>query len=906
MPNHNVEMLENLVSVAVNTRYKEVPPSEAEFIEQAQLVRSGMAAFCPVTEPEFQTVIKRLEESLVIKMDVGTYIDDRKGGYQSWLPARRADTEFFFWNRYKKYLEEQKHWNPRVTATLDKVSDEIVDLLGDPKSDSAFQRRGLVLGDVQSGKTANYTAVCNKAADTGYRIIVIMAGLLENLRRQTQERMDKEFSGRKSNYYLDPKAKQEIKNTPVGVGRFGATHRIASFTSVTKDFDKAVLRSNNLALANVRDPVVLIVKKNKNILNNLTSWLMSNNADFTSGKIALPLLLIDDEADNASVNTRKGIDDPAAINVAIRKLLKCFDRASYVGITATPFANVFINPDTEDEMLGDDLFPGDFIYSLSPPSNYIGADQMFVENSPYANALVSLSAEEMDGFFPFSHKKDMRVDALPPSMFEAMGYFLLVNAIRDWRGDATEHRSMMIHVSRFTDVQLGIVEQANEWLVQIKSDLQSYTQLPMEEALKISNIRFLYDIWLKYDLCGISMMTWEELQHGYLYRAVAPIDVRAVNQSTGTTSLDYFRHEDDGLRVIAVGGNSLSRGLTLYGLCVSYFYRKSSMYDTLLQMARWFGYRPNYEDLVKVWIAQEAIDWYGYITQAADELKLEIAKMKAANQTPRDFGLRVRQDPNSLIATARNKMRSATPMKRPITVSGRLLETPRLKADKQVLASNERVFKDFVGRLDHLGCRREGSQFSKFYWSNVPKEAVSELLLSFETHPWHLAFQGRALAEYIDEKMDDGGWDVVIAEGGGSQYGQLQCGDKSLEIQTELRDVLADDKMIRISGTSVRVGAGGFTRVGLTKDQIRLAEASAKKGKSVPDNAYLVCGRSPILILHVIEVKPKKGSEDAPPVYLFALGVGFPDTGAEVRTANYMVNMTDLKNWMDPTEDEDE
>ena len=905
MANNNLEMFENLVSTAINTKYKEVPPSETEFIKQAQLLRDSTVALCPVTNQEFQTAIKRLEESLVIKMDVGVYIDDRSQRHQSWLPARRADIDLFFWNRYARYLDEHKHWNPRVIATLDKVSDEIVDLLGDPRSNSGFQRRGLVLGDVQSGKTASYTAVCNKAADTGYRIVIIMAGLTENLRVQTQERMDEEFSGRKSEHYLNPKANQEIKNMAVGVGRLDKAKRIASFTSVTKDFDIGVLRSNNLALENVHDPVVLVVKKNKNILNNLTRWLISNNADVSSGKIALPMLLIDDEADSASVNTKKGEDDPAAINAAIRKLLNCFDQASYVGITATPFANVFINPDTVDEMLGDDLFPRDFIYSLSPATNYMGADQMFLENASHANALVPIHAEEMDGFFPFSHKKGMKVDALPPSMLEAMGYYLLVNAVRDFRGDGTTHRSMMIHVSRFTDVQIGIVELANEWLRQVKSDLQNYAQLPEEKALAIPSIEFLHDIWSRYDLNKISTMTWEEVQCRYLYRAVAPIDVRAVNQRTGTTSLDYFAHKDDGLRVIAVGGNSLSRGLTLYGLCVSYFYRKSSMYDTLLQMARWFGFWPHYEDLIKVWIAQEAMDWYGYITEAADELKLDIAKMKAANQTPQDFGLRVRQDPNSLIVTARNKMRSATPMTRPITVSGRLLETPRLKADRKVLASNERVFRDFVGKLDDLGSRR-GDQ-DLFYWSNVPKMAVSELLLAFETHPWHLAFQGRALAEYIDEKMGDISWDVIIAEGGkGSRSIELQCGGKSLEIRTEPREVLADDKMIRISGTKVRVGAGGFAKTGLTQDQIRLAEARVEKGKSVPDSAYLIQGRSPMLILHVISATVKKGSTNTSPDYLFALGVGFPDTGAKVETASYMVNVVELRNWMDPDEDEDE
>lgn len=483
MLNPNIEMLENLISAAVSTRYKEVPPTEEEFLTLAQSMRATLSTL-PVTDEEFAEILVRLRASIVIQMDVGVYINDRNTPHKSWLPSRRADLDFFFWNRYKKYLEEIKHWNPRVTATLDKVSDEIVDLLGDPQSKEPFQRRGLVLGDVQSGKTANYTAISNKAADTGYRIIIVLAGMMENLRQQTQSRLDAEFSGRKSEYYLDPKAEQGIKNQPVGVGRYGVQKRIAAFTSVTKDFDINVLKSNDLNLQSVSDPIVLVVKKNKRILNNLIKWL-SNSRDNTTGKIMLPMLLIDDEADNASVNTKSEDDSPAAINACIRQLLHEFNQASYLGITATPFANIFINPETEDEMIGDDLFPRDFIYSLAPPTNYIGADKIFGDaTEKFSDVLIPLRREEMDLFFPFTHKKTLEVDALPPSMYEAIAYFLLFNAIRDLRGDYTEHRSMMIHVSRFTDVQNRIAEAVNEWFVQVKAISEYYSGELDASALK--------------------------------------------------------------------------------------------------------------------------------------------------------------------------------------------------------------------------------------------------------------------------------------------------------------------------------------------------------------------------------------------------------------------------------------
>ena len=510
-------------------------------------------------------------------------------------------------------------------------------------------------------------------------------------------------------------------------------------------------------------------------------------------------------------------------------------------------------------------------------------------------------------------------------MKEAMAYFLLINGIRDVRGDHKTHRSMMIHVSRFTDVQNQIRDLATALILQVRSDLQNYSRLPETESSKISSIAYLKAVWDKHRLSEKAgtpdnPMPWHKFLSEYLFKAIAPIDVRAVNKDSGATSLDYFNHREDGLRVIAVGGNSLSRGLTLEGLCVSYFYRKSQMYDTLLQMGRWFGYRPEYDDLFKIWISVEAIDWYGYITTATEELKREIARMRNANLTPLEFGLKVRQDPASLIVTARNKMRAGTMVKRPVTVSGRLLETPRLKADAASLKANEKVFKDFVYRLDTMG-RRAPREDAPYFWEGINKDEVEQLLRDFKTHPWHLSFQGQALADYIRDKMDNTPWDVVLATGSSKDfYTELYCGSEQLLIKPEKRTITAKQDQICISGTKVRVGAGGATKLGLTKEQRELAEAEFKRvhGKRhVSDSAYLIEGRAPILMLHVIAVdrdstdkegRPRTQIEEGchVPDYLFALGVGFPSTGQTEETASYMVNLVELRNYYDPEEDNDE
>ena len=730
MSRESVERLERTISAYINSTYQEIPPTEEAFMEAATAFRTSMAALLPVDDQEFSDILARLRSHIVIQMDVGTYISDRSNGHQSWLPARRAETEFFFWERYKKYLEEEKQWNPRVTANLGKISDEILDLCGDPK-EPYFSVRGLVLGDVQSGKTANYTAICNKAADVGYRIIIVLAGMQENLRKQTQERLDAEFSGRRSEYYLDPTIRQTIKNKAVGVGRHSASGTkkgVASFTSVTKDFDSGVLRSCNLSIERVNDPVLLVVKKNKRILDNLISWLDANNTVNAGGKIDLPLLLIDDEADNASVNTRDSDDDPTAINNCIRQLLGLFSKTTYLGITATPFANIFIDP-----RVYEDLFPSDFIYVLSAPWHYIGADRMFGDDDERScsHMIERIDREELELCLPPKHKSGFVVSKLPADLYEACNYFLLVNAVRDMRGDRGEHRSMMVHLSRFRSVQAQIADLLTMWLSQVNSDLRNYAKLHVDKAEEIASIHELHLVWDKYKLSDAAGISWEKLLKSYLYKAIAPIDVREVNMNTGAASLDYFNHKKDGLRVIAVGGNSLSRGLTLEGLCVTYFHRNTRMYDTLLQMGRWFGYRPNYGDLVKVWLTEEMIDWYGQITRASAELKEEITKMRNAHQTPRDFGLRVRQDPGALIVTARNKMRTAGDITCPITVSGQILETPRLKASPEILEDNERIFKAFVRDLAKNGERVEGEERAQGYlfWQHVPGDAIAQLIL---------------------------------------------------------------------------------------------------------------------------------------------------------------------------------
>jgi hypothetical protein len=910
MANTTAETLEGLISTYINNQYPEVPPTEEEFNNAAELVRNSSKMMnITVTDEEFESIKKHLKSSTVMILDNGIMLPDLKNGHKPWVASRRAEIDPFYWERYKKYLEQVKHWNPRVTAKLGQVSDEILDQCGDP-NEKSFHIRGLILGDVQSGKTANYTAIANKAADAGYKLIIVLAGIPEVLRQQTQKRLDAEFCGRRSNSFLDPKTSISIKNKAVGVGRFGTKKKVASFTSEANDFNRDVLKSNDLSLDNVNCPVLLVVKKNKTILNNLADWIKYNNLINGTGQIELPMLLLDDEADNASVNTHDEDTDPTAINNAIRNILSLFTKTTYVAVTATPFANIFINPANQN-----DLFPSDFIYALSSPSAYIGADRIFGDDADKSDMLERINVDEFLKVFPDKHKKTLHVEELPEDMYEAVYYFLLTNAVRWYRGDGNEHSSMMIHVSRFINVQNQIAEILNAWLDQVKSDVHNYAKLALSTSEKITNIHNLHEVWDKYDLGSVSGLKWSEVLKKYLYKAIAPIDVRAVNGKASASKLDYDQHKEDGLKIIAVGGNTLSRGLTLEGLVVTYFYRTTNMYDTLMQMGRWFGYRPNYDDLVKIWLSQDEIDWYGQITIATDDLREQIAKMKEAHQTPSNFGLRVMNDPGYLIVTARNKMRTATTINCPVTVAGHLLETPRLPAIEKDLSSNMELIKKFISRLASEGERvsfEDDRTRGNYFWEGVSGRLVSELLLNFKTHLWHLNYNGKGLSDYVLKEYAGNVWDVVLMnKGDGPSYPmQISCGTEELSIdQTESRKVSMRNGALNIMGTKLRVGAGGCAQIGLTKEDANEIRKNVKKGKTrknASDTDFLIKDRPPILMLHILDAVYENEEEQSKyPEFLAAIGVGFPDDETGTKTASYQVNLVDLENWLGTDEDDE-
>lgn len=914
----NMEIMFSQIRQIIETKYATKLPTEDQIYAEADTLRQIFDNTYPLTDEEYASIKKRLPENILHSIGYANTLRSRDSEHQQgWYKS--SENDGFFWNRYKAYLS--KKWSQPVIDRLHKTTEDIMDDLGNPRSEAPFQRRGLLLGDVQSGKTATYTAICNKAADAGYRVIIVLAGMMENLRIQTQERLDAEFVGLDSKYTFDKKADSSMRNIPVGVGKippYVQDKRITRFTSVSTDFKASVIKSNGLNLNDLNGTALFIVKKNKSVLNNLYKWL-TKDEDILN----LPMLLIDDEADNASVNTNSEEKDPTAINAAINKILRCFKQTTYLGITATPFANIFINPDLEEDGAAKDLFPRHFLTLLPIPDNYIGADRIFGNGNEddwneridgeYTSSIIEIMNDEQEDFFVFKHSKELAntLFDLPPSLYEAIQYFILVTAISDSRYDTKEHRTMMVNVSRFTDVQLKTADLITEYIDQIKSDVENYSQLPLEQVRKIGNLIELEIVWNKYSLEKVSRIKWPEFMKVYLFKALRRIEVRSVNQKTGAKSLDYYNYKDNGMRVIAVGGNSLSRGLTLEGLCVSYFYRNTKMYDTLLQMGRWFGYRNNYDDLFKIWMGEDAVGWYSYITDAFNELKKELRDMERQNLTPEDFGLKVRQDPGALIVTARNKMRSGTPVNVPITLSGRMVETPRLWNDADIVKANNILCEEIISKMNDMNqITRYYDEFTKaIIWENVPKAVIIELVKEYKSHPWNLNFQSSALSDFIENDKDLEVWDVAIPMGSEeSEYRIKLHNEQVLSVKAEKRKISRDNtfsNMLRVNERHVRVGAGGCTKIGLSAEMIKsLRENNAGKAT---DKTYLIEGRKPLALLHLMYNSNE--SLSGFPKYIYAIGLGFPG-GKEEKTANYIVNTTELQNYIDvddiTDEDDDE
>ncbi len=694
---------------------------------------------------------------------------------EPWLNNEKANINFELWNRYKLFISENDPSFP--INDLDDFTAKILDKCVNPKKEGSWDRRGMVVGHVQSGKTSNYVGLINKATDAGYKVIIVIAGTISSLRRQTQERIDSGYIGRNSSAFI-----REKETRIIGVGKYKVNTDIYSLTSSyyktgdEGDFSQAVANRLNIPIG--KNPVVFVIKKNKSILENLIDWFSKNeNVKMVDGSPKLfdvPALIIDDEADSASINTSADINEIKTINRLIRTFLNIFNQNTFIGYTATPYANLFIPQDFNESLttevknkqykIGEDLFPRDFIINIKAPSNYIGASKLF----GYENPIPELTKEPLDIFrgisdfsdspffiikkhddehnptFRMPNGSDKLPNCLPNSLELAIKSFILTCAVRRLRGHEIKHNSMLIHVALLVKWIDRVAYLVNKKTKEYQNAIQSEDSELLSELKELYEQDFLPTTKnvlenLDYKDIRLREHTWKEVKD-QLKKAASKIDVRSVHGTRSTTNLeyhnieeiDYERFKDIGLSVIAVGGSRLSRGITLEGLSVSYYLRTTRMYDSLMQMGRWFGYRPGYVDLCRLFTTDEIFGWFNHITMATEEMRNDFDEMTAALKRPKDFRLKVRNHHGLLTITSLAKLNFSEKIE--ISFSDTNIQTYRLLKTKVAIENNFKALNNLikgVGFPTKDNIRIVKSRTRHLFYPNINTNPLCDFLDSF-------------------------------------------------------------------------------------------------------------------------------------------------------------------------------
>jgi hypothetical protein len=814
-----------------------------------------------------------------------------------WINDNKNSIHWNFWDRYKTFLQFRKNFAPETIGHLDRLTNKTLDGLYNPKADVGFDKKGLVVGQVQSGKTSNYTGLICKAADAGYDMIIILAGMHNNLRTQTQLRLDEGFLG------FDTKYQRAFNtgNSIIGAGVGQKIYPAHSFTSSDEggDFSKRGTYSFH-----TNEPIIAVVKKNITRLENLYKWLHSHGTDDASGVRKIKdktLLLIDDEADNASINISNDPLKRSGINKAITDILSLFVKSGYVGYTATPFANIFI-PFNEN-----DIFPRDFIINLPAPSNYIGPEKVFGfrpiaddENSDTVLPIIN-RINDYQSYIPNKHKKnDQLPSALPDTLKRAIRCFILTCAIRRLRGQIKEHNSMLVHVTRYITWQNHIRELVVKVFEHYKLGIDQNNSVVLEELRKTfeEDVKEDNDQYKSYkkvsqeilnsDLADIDSMIqiheWKDVLN-HLNDAVTKIEVRAINGGSGDI-LDYVDHPN-GLSVIAIGGDKLSRGLTLEGLCVSYYLRASTMYDTLMQMGRWFGYRPGYVDLCRLFTSRELNEWFCHITHASEELREEFDYMAdVAGSTPEQYALKVRTHPGVLQITSSNKMKDTTEIQ--ITWSGRLVESYELKRSKDAIDNNFAATNRFISTLPN----NYDTKNSNFIWKDVSATQVKDYLKNIQLLENLKAYEPHNLIRFIDLQLPNReltNWTVVLmSKGNADSSSPVSFIDGNKQVGSWMRtqdENNSSDEIYYLKKSHILSPKDEF--IDLSTDEYERAmqltrEQWAKKKKegqpSYP-NGQIVRNEirnpnNPLLLIYLLDPKGTKLPETSNPIVGYA--ISFP------------------------------
>ena len=883
-----------------------------------------------LTQSEIESLIKIVREEHLNFQTKITGVVSKKLNYEKLTIEKlgifsNPDPEkCYFWNRYSK-LKKAK---PVLLQNTHRATDRILKGMPDPMSRANFYSLGMVIGDVQAGKTGNYSALINKAADLGYKIIIVFTGVTENLRSQTQKRLDEDFIGTSS--IAGQQITQDRYRVGVGLGT-NQRRDLQPFPITDRKQDlKNTSTATNILSQQIKSPIVIVTKKNVTLLEYLLQWLRSQDDENSSG-VDSAVLIIDDEADNASVNTGKEDEEPKAVNRGIREVIAACNKVAYVAYTATPFANIFIDPEGFDSTDLIDLYPKDFIIALEAPANYCGGKFFYYDDLDDGGGRNTKQfVSDAETFFPLSHKAEDQPLGLPPSLRRALRHFFISCAIKDIRragrsskkiNPADLHDSCLINVSRFIKFQNSLSSLVDIENSKIVSGLQKHSEPPGS---------VLFDLRSEFESFFVKEKLvpeqWEQVKKSLLQIGSDPTKqplVVSINSKSPDT-LVYPKEEQR--RYIAIGGFTLARGFTLEGLTVSYFYRRSKMYDTLMQMARWFGYRDGYDDLVTLWTTKSAAGWYRTITEATEELKTDLIEFERNKIEPSEFGLRVRSHEVALIVTAQNKMRTGTNIRGKTRFDNKLKETFYVDVRPEKQLNNIALSKHFLETLDEIyEFNYVSKQGTTGFFKDVSAKEVIRFLQSFDVfkgnewsvHGLFLPFiERRAESEYSK-------WDVAFYVSEKNQDSHASLAERFLakgqerNIQTlAAKSAISENKYLSEQfekyelplGDYRKVGTGNFEAIGLAKN-LKTKDLSGRQCRELKGKN----GGNPLLVIQMIDIGFKYDGNKIPseadseemkrlekmtngslyPTY----SVSLPPSSQDYERDNYVMNINDARNY---------
>lgn len=844
-----------------------------------------------------QLILDDLSKPRKLKDPPSLVADDDANQYWYLGPSLTQDK---YWPSLLKYLNEKK-WSQEAIDSIDQSSTKIISLLSHPGI-GEFSKRGLVIGYIQSGKTANYTAVIAKAADVGYKLFIVLSGITNKLRRQTQERLNKELVNLNSPDWN-------------------------SLTSLDTDFSTRSNINVNALLGKRADLRYLcVIKKNQAPLRKLVEWLKGASEDVIRD---CPVLVIDDESDQASLNIQKEQNERSTINHLILEMLGTLPKVAYIGYTASPFANVLVDPS-----IYEGLYPRDFIIDLPKPLGYFGPEAIFgrdrLQFDEFEDDLEGLDMirvipdEEATELKPTPNQREFFEPSITPSLEQALKYFWMATAARIVRGQIesdskvineeestqkskSDHSTMLIHTTLYADSQLQQATPVSEF-----KDLILKSLLDYDETL----IKELKELWRNEQArVPSSEMQLESVDFDDLFNYLTEVVSRTqvIVENHLVPEDERLKYEEGPGIFIVIGGNILSRGLTLEGLVVSFFLRTADAYDTLLQMGRWFGYRPGYEDLPRMWMTQELKNYFYDLATIEQEIRYDIRRYESEKLTPLDFGVRIRTHP-MLSITSRLKMQSARPCQ--ISYSNTRQQTAIFNIkDEEWLINNINVTDSLIRNL-----RTEDSMNYRFVDGNrwifneVDVQYILNFLNEYLIHENSIHIKNQLLRGYIEEQNKTGRltkWNVVIRSRKESELGTINLGglDVNLinraKVGSEYEPDSIDNPVANLKAIVSKIDLVAdfenieeFSR--LTQDDL-----FQKRIEKVPDTG--------LLLIYPIskDSRPKGGSKNSIALnaieHLIGIGIVFPKSEIDTPLAYMSVDLSRVEREHEeyPVEEED-